>query len=226
MATPPQPQPDPRRIYRNPIDVAKRLDELGLREATLIDAAMSGIQYWLDSTEHSCKSALGMVIWNFATLALRDALVPNGWSKDSTRNYEITLHPEGAHAITVSSGDKNTGDKDHTPCTSGEKGQCTKDAIARNLQLSFGRISPSDFPQKTEGRPETWVLLYHIDQKKEEVRVELSLPAGLNADDHINEWHERVILTVQSFGDVRTINTEPDEDDADEIDFDVTSKAL
>lgn len=226
MAMPPNPQPDPRRIYITPIEVAKRLDELGLREATLIDAVMNGIHYRLDSTEHSCKTALGMVVWNFATQALRDALVPNGWSKDSTRNYEITVHPEASHAVTVSSGDENTGAEDHTPCTSGEKGQCTKDAIERNLQLGFARISPGEFPPQTDSSPETWVLLYHMDEKQEEIRIELSLPSGLNADDHINDWYERIILTVQQFGDVLTSKTDPDDDDVDEIDFDVERKAL
>ena len=222
----PDPQDASRRIYFSPIEVAKRLDELGLREATLIRAAMTGIQYWLDATEHSCRTALGMIIWNFSNQALRDLLISERWSKDSTLNYELPIHPSGSHAIVVSSGDKHTGDKDHTPCTN-EKGKCTKDAIERNLQLSFAKVSPHDFWPNDEESPEIWVLLYHIDAKKEEVRLELSQPDGLNADDEINSWSERIILTVQPFGVVPATKTDKDDDeDSDEIDFDVGRKAV
>ena len=219
------PQKDPCRIYFSPIDVAKRLDELGVREGTLIRAAMSGFQYWLDATEHSCRAALGMIIWNFANQALRDALIPEKWSKDSTRNYELTINPSGSHALAVSSGDKHTGDREHTPCTSGAKGQCTRDAIERKLQPSFAKISPDAFPPDHDEAPEAWVLLYHIDREKEEVRLELGQPAGLNADDHINSWHERIILTAQPFSALPTTKTD-DDDEADEIDFDVHRKSV
>lgn len=231
------------RIYFKPIDTAKRLDELELREATLIRAAMTGLQYWLDATEHSCKTALGMIIWNYATQSLRDLLVPQGWSTDRTRNYEITISPSTSHAVTVSSGDKYTGDKDHTPCTSGEKGQCTKDAIEHNLQLSFAQVSPIEFPPSVEDTLQTWVLLYKIDTKREEVHLELSLPAGLNADDHINRWYERIILTAQPFGAVPAANQpfgtpnqplspvpatgeKKGDDDSGEIDFDIERKTV
>ena len=220
----PDPQGNFKRIYISRIDVAKRLDELGLREATLIRAAMTGIQYWLDATEHSCRTALGMVIWNFATQALRDLLVTEGWSKENTLNYELTVHPSGSHALAVSSGDKRTGDEEHTPCTN-EKGKCTRDAIERNLQLSFARISPSDFPPDDDEEPDTWLLMYHIDAKKEEIRIELSRPDGLNADNEINSWSERIVLTAQPFGAVPTTKSQnDDDDDTDEIDFDVDRK--
>jgi hypothetical protein len=41
----------------------------------------------------------------------------------------------------------------------------------------------------------TYILLFHRDRA--EIRAELSLPASMGSDGHINGWAERIILAAQ-----------------------------
>ena len=211
------------KVYAEPVTVTGRLHELDVRESTLIEAVRYGLQFVRESTRHDPRTALGMLAWGKVTRGLRDRLIPLGWTMDNERNYDISIHPSKGYAIAVSAGDKNTGNEDRSPTTSGEKGQCTKDAVLQNSQLQFSRVLPAEFPPKITDTLQTWILLYHIDPKDEQIRVELSLPAGMNNDDRIATWHERIILTSQPFGSPPVSTTDDDRPDGgyDTVEVDV-----
>ena len=203
-------------VHIDPVKVAGRLDELGIDPQTLIDAVDYGVQFVLNCTLHDPKTALGMFAWGKINRGLRDHLKSHGWTFESERNYELTVHPERKFAIAVSSGNPKTG-KLETPRTSGEKGQCTIDAVMHNLQLDFSSVDPGQFEAREQPMV-TWLLLYRVDYEAEEVRSELSLPAGIDSENRVNEWHERIILAAQPFGSPPAV---VDDDDDTEIDVDV-----
>jgi hypothetical protein len=74
-------------------------------------------------------------------------------------------------------------------------------AVGRNLQLAFEFTELFDDPDLGGNREhramedramETWLLLYHFTP--EEIRAELSLPAGITAAGFVDAWQERIIL--------------------------------
>ena len=212
----PAKEPD-KLVHIDPVKVAGRLDELGIHQQTLIDAVDYGVQFVLNCTLHDPKAAQGMLAWGKINRGLRDQLKPHAWTFESDRGYEITVHPQRKFAIAVSSGNRKTGKEKPTPKTSGEKGQCTIDAVLHNLQRDFSSVDPSQF-EPSEQPMVTWLLLYRVDYDAEEVRSELSLPAGFDSENRVNEWHERIILAAQPFGSPPAV---VDDDDDNEIDVDV-----
>jgi hypothetical protein len=41
---------------------------------------------------------------------------------------------------------------------------------------------------------QTWILLFFADLKNDEVRIELSLPVGMDDNGQVTAWDERLIL--------------------------------
>lgn len=194
---------EPAKVFVNSVSVAGRLDELGLNETTLVEAVLYGLQYRLGATANDPKASLGMTVWGKVTRGLRDRLILEGWSAETDRGFEMTVHPGREYAISVAAGEWDTGIEGGNPSTSSEKGPVTREAVERSEQASFKGIDPQqDWPaDETKPPPHhIWMLLYHADKKRQEIRIELSLPAGMNSANYVNRWHERIILAAQPFG--------------------------
>jgi len=105
-------------------------------------------------------------------------------------------------AITVATGDQNTGLKDRNPSTKSSKGINTKFAIANNelAHTLFGDIR-SENRKNLETRV-TWILMFHLhrDQDVSEIRCELSLPLKMNSDGQVDRWLTRIIIGATPFG--------------------------
>lgn len=215
-------------IHIDPIDVAGRLDELDVRAANLIEAVQYGAHFVYESTANDPRASLGMLAWGKTNRGLRDRLVPEGWDTRSERGYELTIHPTLNYGIAVSSGDAYTGqDGDFDPSTSSDKGQATRDIVKHNGQLSFATIAPDEFPDQEPPPHETWLLLYCIDEERDEVRLELSRPKAMT-DNRVTSWYERIILRPQAFGrpPSRVFDDRPDEGDGhDAVEVTVEKKA-
>ena len=84
---------------------------------------------------------------------------------------------------------------------------------ANRLQLSFEHLSP----EWANLSRQTWILLYYSDNQSGELRVEMSLPVGMNQEGYVDEWQERIILPLRGEVDV---NSEVD----DEVDVPVEMK--
>jgi hypothetical protein len=102
---------------------------------------------------------------------------------------------------------------------------------AEGRQVPFpGLVDDVPAQQREPKLPKTtYVLLYFIDRKAHEVRVELSLPERVTVDGRIFEWREQIVVGSLPFDGVpESAGTPPfsahdDQDDQD--DFDVPTRA-
>jgi hypothetical protein len=199
-----------------------RLDELAVNEDVLRDAAQTGIEAAGTCTAHDPASLAGFLTWAKATRALRDELVPQGWSPGERRNYATVVNPSGTFAIAVAGGNAATGQREATLRTRTEKGPATKEAVQENEQLSFADRD-SAFGQRSpegDGR-HTWLLLHYYDEQAEEIRVELSLPSRIT-DGYVTAWRERLILAPIP---LTSGSNQEAEEPEEEIDVQVERKA-
>lgn len=174
-------------VRAEPVEVAGRMDELGIEEAVLRNAVLSGFQHASTCSEHDPPNLRGILFWARAVRSLRDQQVAKRWTAADRHNYSTVDHPDTPLSIAVAAGDANSGRVDADPTTRTEKGPATRQAVNRN-QMSF-EDEDEDFPKTRQ----TWLLLHYVDEDADELRLELSLPADF-ADGYITEWRERVIL--------------------------------
>jgi hypothetical protein len=153
--------------------------------------------------------------WQGTVHALRQSLSEDGWDLCDTRNLPVAVSPNGRVAITVSSGDENTGRLGTAvPQTRNPKGTATLGVIAMNQrQLSLFETGSSDTePRKPEVM--TWVLLVTRDAR--EVCFELSLPAAIGSDGRVHEWAERILFSPLPHGG-QLVVTPPEAEPAVEV---------
>lgn len=119
----------------------------------------------------------------------------------------LVVNATGDVAITTATGDYFTGLTDGIPRTASDKGPVVQEAIRINVRLLNRFLDPE---QEREAAAEisrrkqrsTWILLVHRDQRAQELRCELSLPADVGDDSCIDTWMERIILSVTPFGGI------------------------
>ena len=203
----------------NPIDVANRLDQLGLNEAVLREAVNQGHLQRTRLTANHPIIYHGLNMWGEIVAALREQLRPLDWEREDIGSYALTVNEDLKLAITVASGDEGTGNPDAHPTNRSRKGRNTVDAIEANRQFELFEMMP---PPATEEGKQTWVLMHHTDVARGEIRVELSLPSGIGKDGKINGWAERIILNSIPFDDVLVEIYPPSGPD---IDFEIQRKA-
>ncbi len=126
-------------------------------------------------------------------------MLPRGWKRVDEGNLPLTVNKAGTVAITVSTGDEDTGRVDGNPCTKSSKGPRTADAVAdNNLRYTlFGDIRKVS--SKVAGRL-TYILLFHRDVEAREIRSELSSPVKINEDGRVDGWWDRIVLGSVPFG--------------------------
>lgn len=177
------------------ISGADRLPELGLT-VDVVAAALAAA----DRESGHCSDLdppilEGLLRWGRATRALREQLVPRGWTYDNPNNLARTIHPSGDFAVVVATGDEGTGLPSSGAGPRHARGFATEQAIHANGQLSFefgALIQLTTSGRATGlGHLQTWFLLYHATP--EVFRTELSLPQGFERG-RITEWTERILL--------------------------------
>lgn len=194
------------KIYRTKTaEYRDQLSELGLKEEWLKPIAERALVAFNSATRHDPKSAAGVSSYNIVVRTLRDVLCPKGWKLKTDNNLEITENELLGISIIVSSGDKGTGNPNKMPKTKNGKGEQTKKIVLQN------NIEPTLFEEfeaehiKEQQISSTWMLLYHIDMKAKQVRMELSLPIEFDYyDTRVSSWKDRIILPTLHFGE-RTI---------------------
>ena len=180
-------------IYFEHQRVEARLAQLDLTAEVLIEAVQAGYDSLADWTELDPPSAKGILVWRGIVRALRSQLMPWGWGISNDGSYTVTVHPDGRLCIAVAAGDGRTGNREHpTPRTESAKGPNTVQRVAWN-QLNLPGFAVQETPNRT-GVP-TWILLHHYDASTGEIRIEFSFPSGMDKDNHINRWRERLILS-------------------------------
>jgi hypothetical protein len=194
---------DADRIYEAPLDVNRRLMQLGgLTSGLLLEAARRGFGAFAACTPHHPRNFPGLAAWAETIRALGDLLVPApfNWARIEDTGQPLVLSPTGAIAITVAGADENTGRAQGAdPRTTSSKGSPTIRAISQNRYL-FPELEEDALQrlQKREKRS-TWFLLIHRDVVAGEMRCELSKPIAMGEDRHIIGWSERIILDRTDF---------------------------
>lgn len=185
------------RIDQDDVDAA--LAKLGLNRTVLSEALQAGYLASASCTENDPPNYAGMSQWARTVRGLRERVVPLGWEKCDARGYSTVVDPTGRIAIAVASGCENTGrNNGKSPTTKSEKGPRTVNAVLTNkdqLELFPETLPPVREVVDEEQDKLTFILLFHRDRA--EIRAELSLPASMGSDGHINGWAERIILTSQ-----------------------------
>ncbi len=176
------------------------LQALGLNEDLLQKAVKHGVAQSLICTAFDPRSSKGFIKWAKTNAKLREELAlvkGKRWKLSDKRNYPRSLNVDRRIAITAVSGDSQTGCEDGlAPKTRWPKGVATQLACKVNAkQISFADILPSEFSKPVDEETlSTWMLVYYVDEEQKEVRIELSLPVGIDNRGRVSAWDKRIIL--------------------------------
>ena len=177
------------------ISGADRLAELGLTVDVVAAALAAADRECGHCSDLDPPILEGLLRWGRATRALREQLIPRGWTYDNPNNLARTIHPSGDFAVVVATGDEGTGLPSSGAGPRHARGFVNGQAIHANGQLSFefgALIQLSTSGRATGlGHLQTWFLLYHATPGV--FRTELSLPQGFERG-RITEWTERILL--------------------------------
>jgi hypothetical protein len=166
-------------------DVADHLAELGL-SVRMVHRVLARAEVDARSvTPNHPVNAEGWFRWANSVCYLREELIPAGWVRARSLNFELVVQPGGMVAIAVTAGDEATGRPDVQPRTGNPKGAMTVAAVVAN-------IGPQTLFEVDEFRRRTWFLLYHRDEH--EIRAELALPDNVSPGGYIDSWSERIII--------------------------------
>ncbi len=220
-----KPEPDviPCRIVSKPEEVAARLRELSIPPEVIREVRASWARGESSVNHYGPKNGAGMESWIRAIETLREMLDIEGWTPIDLRGIAPYIQsPDGAIALTVSSGDEGTGVRHLNPMTKNTKGIVVVEAVKRNweqLVLNFGeqkRAMAASRPKKLSARM-TMILLMNTvrirrpnEPVQVEYRFELSTPAVMR-NRRISEWSERILFPVEiGGGGVPTVERAPE----------------
>jgi len=182
------------------------LKSLGLDAEWLKEICLRALAAYSQATPHDAANAAGSYAYFAAVRAARDMLCPQGWDLQRQHNVELTKNPENNISLAVSSGDEGTGVENAIPRTKNPKGPQTKKMVAQNAKqfilpgmedkLNWNTVSES-----------TYILLFHVDTVKSEMRMELSLPIEMDIEKmRVVGWKKRIILPPVEFSPPITIS--------------------
>lgn len=199
-----------------------QLDAMGLREEWLGQAMRVAYESAATCTENDPVGLSGTLKWAKGTRSLRELLLPQGWFREDRENLPTVVHPKRAFAIAVARGNSYTGREDTPPPTTfTPKGPATERAVRRN-QVGFTAQDDPAFglPNDDDGL-DTWLLLHYFDPEREEIRLELSLPAEISAG-YVKAWHQRLTLSPVSFS--TDVDLSEEDEATDEIDISISRR--
>jgi hypothetical protein len=223
-------------IFSEPRDVNRRLAQLGgLTQEILRKAIIRGHAAWAACTANHPRIFPGISNWANVMCGLTDQVVavPLRWIPEERAGQPLVVNPSGTVAVTVSSGDENTGKIGEglllgvQPRTTAPKGIVTIEAVRRNLLNRYLFPAMEEDAQKQVEmarlrKQNTWILLFRRDLLSGEVRCELSRPIKMDEDMHISKWSERIILPPVEFDSIAAQDTgEGGGDDSGEITIDI-----
>lgn len=194
------------KVVTEPDQVSARLAEIGgLTISLLLDVVMQGEMARDNCTANYPVTAGGTFAYHERVRALRDRLLLDGWTKKFFGGSELTITPDGEHAVIVASGDDNTGSESDDPKTRSPKGTRVQEAAAANEAQTemFPDLARAEraMIEAREKWPATytWILLVRRDDEK--VDSELSMPTGIDEGRRPAIWAERLILPSFDMGD-------------------------
>jgi len=185
-----------------------QLAKLGLVEDHLMQAVYVGLSAWAECTPDHPVTYPGTRAWGEAIASLAGLLKPLGWQRADRANQPLIINKRGSIAITISTGNEDTGKPGGDPTTKAKKGPKTAEAIARNCGWLFPEMEQDANERRMKPNMATWILLVYRDEPQGQVRCELSLPISLDEDNRIDGWSERIILSSGPLGAPRVMAPE------------------
>lgn len=184
---------EPARNFEQPHDRNSRLYLLGLDEAVIEKIVLHGLAAKQACSPFSPTSYPGYTQWAETNIATRQFLAPKDWTPDDSHGFPRVVSPDGKIAITVSTGDENTGIATAEPRTKYPKGPETTSAVEVNSQMVLPGLALAKTPERAPAsRRETWMVL--VTTNDFELRYELSLPKGQDKEGRVVEWAERIVF--------------------------------
>lgn len=176
----------------------------------------------------STKSAAGYNAWNGAVKELRLEALAHGWGAAFESNgIEGIKSSLRRITIIVNSGNKSTGVENKEPKPKNQKGSGYNILVNDNLDLFESHDDLFDanaITQESADPHQTWLLLFYIDEKEEEIRFELLLPTKIE-NRVISGYKKRIILApIDISNKPKPTHKESSEDLVQEVDFDVPRK--
>lgn len=203
----------------NPTDQKNSLDGLGLTQEMFKTIGLRVLSAYSQTTPNDASMAMGMYAYLAAVRSTHDVLHSQGWIPSKQSNIELCSNTKKGVNILVSSGNKYIGRKDGEPSSRNPKGTQTQQIIFENSR----QLTLFHKTEQREDAPSTWFLFYHLDEKNNEIRMELSLPTKFDFKElKVTGWAHRIILKPIEFDGI-TVNIE--QDFAPEIEFDIRRKA-
>lgn len=216
------------RVHRTEIEYRGRLHRLGLEYEVFERVALEGVHAARETTAHDALIAAGIRRWLEMVRVLRDEMCPKGWHADRIDGHELLVDPTREFAINVLAGDAATGDPDAAPLTKSAKGKATRAAAHNNMrQANLFPLSAYTARTPTRlGNLKVWTLLHYHDHDESVIRMELSMPIGLDAQNRVADWLERIILPPVEVDadDARVGVVRRQYDDQAEINVEVTRR--
>ena len=197
-----------KKVIHNSNEVDSVLEFIGVTTQQIKEIVSKGQMIRNTVTPNHPITAAGTFAYHEMVKAIRDALIPMGWTRQTVNNCELTAHPVKNITISVSGGNKETGNQFGIPETKNPKGSQTELLVIENsyqddMFTPKNELTAGKFDQVA---CQNWILLYHHDPQNNEVRIELSLPTSIGRNGKINGWHLRLIIDpIQLNPEVNTI---------------------
>lgn len=189
-------------IFFEPWDVNNRLASMGLEQRLLLDSGLAGFSAMASCTENNPVGSPGYYAWSETTRSLRERLIPLSWRRSNDYGLSLVVSDSRKLAISVSSGDEDTGKPDGEPRTKYAKGPRTVIAVQNNKYMDYllpEMALPPSSAVAIKGRA-TWIYLIRYDTDNQIFVSELSRPIAITDDGLIDGWAERIILSAPRLG--------------------------
>ncbi|WPB92260.1 hypothetical protein [Streptomyces malaysiensis] len=184
-------------------DYEARVANLGLRGDVLRQAlGASNTERGLCSKDHAARIAPGIYAYNGLVTSLSRQLDgEDHWRRVNLAGVlPIMLNSRTRVALGVASGSPLTGQRAGRlqPSSRYPKGELTKKLVERNVPLGQIALLGRSAFQVAEDTDELadynlWLMLVYFDQKRKEIRHEVSLPERLNAKGYVKDWYDRIL---------------------------------
>ncbi|SRR6266404_2099817 len=210
-------------------DVRQELAALGLTSETVIEALLAGETERALCTPNDPPCFHGIVAWARSLRRFREVLLSKNWTKDDTGNFSTVVNPDKTLAISVATGDNETGIYDParpyaSPRLKYPKGNMTRQAVDRNWMYLY-LFPDMEAEAKTKAKEIeaaekriTWMLVRRRENDK--LFAELSLPAEFNSG-HVERWRHRILIGPLDLDPLVTTGDGESGDDAGDIAIDV-----
>jgi hypothetical protein len=210
---------EPARSFNQPHERVTQLHRVGISEETIKTAVLRGFVARSSCTPFDPPSYPGTVQWAQTHRALRMLAVAQDWTPTDAHNYSRIISPDSKIAITVATGDENTGiEGEAEPRTKYKKGTETTLAVETNVKLDeqltlwpVPRVVREQDPTISEQT--LWIVL--ITTTEDEIRYELSRPKGQDEQGRVVSWYDRIIFDPIEIESIPSGKNDDDDDDGD-----------